>query len=178
MQEEFRPIVGYEGLYEVSNMGRVKSCTRKVWAGRGYRIIQEHFISPIDDTHGYLCVSLWKDNKQRHPKLHKIVAEAFIPNPNNLRDVNHLDENKYNNRVDNLEWSSHKDNINYGSRNERSNNTRSKAVGQYNKQTGELIAVYKNAYAAKDFTGICECSISNCCTNKRKSAGGYIWKFI
>ena len=177
MIEEFRPVIGYEGLYEVSSTGRIKSCERLVRTKNGYNKIKEKFIVQKDDTHGYLCVNLWKNNKLTHFKVHRLVASAFIPNPNNLRDVNHIDEDKYNNNINNLEWSSHKDNLNYGSRNERANNTRSKEVSQYDKVTNELLATYKNAYIADGITGINESSISACCRNIRNSAGGYIWRF-
>lgn len=176
--EEFKPILNYEGLYEVSNFGRIKSCTREVKSGSGFRVMQEHFITQKDDGNGYLIVNLWKDNKLKHYKVHRLVASAFISNPNGLRDVNHKDENKYNNNVENLEWTSHKANINYGTHNERSVNSRSKAVGQYDKITKELLATYKNAYIAEEITGINESSISKCCRNIRKYAGGYSWKFI
>ena len=175
--EEFRPIVGYEGLYEISSTGKVKSCERMIRLKNRYKKIEEHFIAQKDDTNGYLVVNLWKNNKLTHFKVHRLVAIAFIPNPLNLRDVNHIDENNYNNNASNLEWISHRDNLNYGSRNERANATRSKEVSQYDKTTQTLLATYKNAYIAESITGVSESNISACCLNKRKSAGGYIWKF-
>ncbi len=178
MYEEFKQIVGYEGLYEVSNIGNVKSCSRLVKCGKGFKVIKEHLVAQKDDNRGYLTVNLWKNNKLAHHKVHRLVASAFIPNPNNYRDVNHKDENKYNNSVENLEWLSHKDNLNFGTRNKRANNTRSKAVQQIDKITNETLATYKNAYIAENQTGIKECSISECCRNKRKSAGGYKWQFV
>lgn len=176
--EEFRPICGFEGLYEVSNIGRVKSCSRKVKNTRGIKELKERIISQKDDTNGYLIVNLWKDNKQTHVKVHRAVAQAFIPNPYNFRDVNHIDENKYNNRVDNLEWVTHQDNLNYGTHNVRMSNSKSKAVAQYNKLTNELIATYKNAYVASNETNINNVGICQCCCGKRKTAGGYIWKYV
>lgn len=176
--EEFRPICGFEGLYEVSNIGRVKSCSRKVKNTRGIKELKERIISQKDDTNGYLIVNLWKDNKQTHVKVHRAVAQAFIPNPYNFRDVNHIDENKYNNRFDNLEWVTHQDNLNYGTHNVRMSNSKSKAVAQYNKLTNELIATYKNAYVASNETNINNVGICQCCCGKRKTAGGYIWKYV
>lgn len=176
--EVFKPIIGYEGLYEVSNLGNVRSCDRNITGKNGTRLYKGRPLAIKDDTHGYLTVNLWRNNKLKHFKVHKLVALAFIPNPDNLRDVNHKDENPYNNNVENLEWLSHKSNINYGTRNTRANSTHSKTVAQYSKETKDLLATYKNAYIAEEQTGICETGISACCTGKRKSAGGYIWKFV
>ncbi len=175
---EFRPVAGFEGLYEISNTGIVKSCRRIVPRGHGYREIKESLIAIKDDSHGYLIVNLWKNNKLYHRKVHRLVAEAFIPNPNNYSDVNHIDENKYNNNASNLEWISHINNINYGTRNKRANISKSKKVGQFDKISNELITTYINAYVAEEKTGICETNISLCCLGKRKSAGGYKWNFI
>lgn len=176
-REIFKAIEGFEGLYEISNMGRVKSCKRIIKSSKGYRKTKECIISQKDDTNGYLIVNLWKDNKQYHFKVHRLVAKAFIQNPNSFRDVNHLDENKHNNKVSNLEWVSHKDNLNYGTRSFRANNTRSKEIGQYDKNTGVLLATYENAYIAEKLTNICECNINQCCLYKRKTAGGYKWRY-
>ena len=113
-KEYWKPVVGYEGLYEVSNWGRVKSAKRLVKSPRGYRTVCERILKPTKDSHGYLCVSLHKEGKMKFVKIHRLVAEAFLDNPYNLSEVNHKDENKQNNIVTNLEWISHIDNIRYG----------------------------------------------------------------
>ena len=163
--EIFKEINDFEGYY-VSNLGRVKSCKRK----------SETFIAIKDDRNGYLIVKLWKNNKQYSNKVHRLVAEAFIPNPNNLRDVNHKDENKYNNNVSNLEWLDHKDNINFGTHNERANKTKSKPILQLSLD-GVFINEFYSSYEAQRQLDISESSINQCCNGKRKTAGGYIWKF-
>ena len=163
--EIFKEINDFEGYY-ISNLGRVKSCKRKT----------EKFIAVKDDTHGYLIVKLWKDNKQYSKKIHRLVAEAFISNPENLRDVNHKDENKHNNCVENLEWISHKDNINYGTRNERANKTKSKAIIQLD-LNGNVINEFISSYDAERQLDISESNINQCCNGKRKTAGGYKWQF-
>lgn len=100
--ELWRPISGYEGLYYISNLGRVKSeITHKI-------------LKPRNSTHDYDRVRLYKNHKPKEFFVHKLVAQAFIPNPNNYPQVNHKDENKVNNCVDNLEWCTHKYNMNYG----------------------------------------------------------------
>lgn len=107
--EQFKTILGYEGLYEVSNFGNVKS----LWYGK------DKILKPQADGGGYLFVWLCKDGKQKIHKVHRLVASAFIPNPDNLSQVNHKDEDKTNNRVDNLEWCTQEYNLNYGTRNTR-----------------------------------------------------------
>lgn len=108
----FLPVKGYEGLYEVSELGQVRSVERKIQGKDGAvypfkeRILRPH---PHKDT-GYLQVSLWKENKGTHQYIHRIVAEAFIPNPHGLKEVNHLDGNRQNNHLLNLEWVSRKGN--------------------------------------------------------------------
>lgn len=107
--EEWRPVVGYEGLYEVSNLGRVASLN---YNGTGKR----KELKPTKAHHNYLNVRLYKEGEWKGVRLHRIVANAFIPNPDKLPEINHKDENPTNNAVSNLEWCSHKYNCNYGDR--------------------------------------------------------------
>ena len=104
--EEWRPVVGYEGLYEVSNTGFV-------------RRVSDLMVFKLSDLKGYCIVRLRKDGKGKSYLVHRLVAQAFIPNPLNLPQVNHIDENKKNNNIDNLEWCTAKYNANYGTRNIR-----------------------------------------------------------
>ena len=123
MIEEWRPVVGYEGLYEVSNTGRVRSVDRYVKTCYGsYRLHKGKVLSPGIRPDGYLVVSL----QYRMFRVHRIVAEAFLPNPDNLPQVNHKDEDKSNNRVDNLEWCDSKYNNNYGTARIRERDTKMK----------------------------------------------------
>ena len=118
MIEEWRPIEGYEGLYEVSNTGRVRSVDRFY-----YRLHKGKVLSPTKDRYGYLTVTLNCNGKSKTIKIHRLVAQAFLPNPDNLPQVNHKDEDKTNNNVDNLEWCTAKYNVNFGTRQERYRNT-------------------------------------------------------
>ncbi len=114
MIEVWKSINGYDGLYEVSNYGRVRSLDHYDCLGRLQR---GRVLKPQRDGKGlYLHIGLWKDGKSKPRNIHRLVAEAFIPNPNNLPEVNHKDENKLNNSVSNLEWCDHKYNNNYGSK--------------------------------------------------------------
>ena len=116
LQEIWNDIQGYEGLYQVSNFGRVKSLPKKhdISMGKGYYITKERILQPGEDKDGYLQVGLRKNKKTRMRKIHRLVAETFIPNLNNLPQVNHKDENKQNNDVINLEWCNNSYNQNYG----------------------------------------------------------------
>lgn len=105
MTEEWRPVRGYEGLYEVSASGKVRSTKRGI-------ILKPCF----DGRKQYVHVNLWKDGVQKTTNVHRIVAMAFIPNPNGLPEINHIDEDKTNNAASNLEWCDHIYNSRYGSR--------------------------------------------------------------
>ena len=168
--ENWKAIAGYEGLYEISDMGRVKSINYNHTG-------TEKILKPQKNTHGYLFVDLCKDGKVKHTLVHRIVAEAFIPNPNNLETVNHKDEVKTNNTVTNLEWMSKRDNINYGTHNKRMAEALSKQVKMFDKKTGELLETFPSTMEAERVTGIDQSSISKCCNGKYKSAGGYMWKY-
>lgn len=106
--EEWKPVVGYEGLYEISNLGRVKSLTK--WQGNKH-IFSEHIIKPTDNGHGYMIVSLRKEGKRKSHYVHRLVATEFIENYKNYKYVNHIDYDKTNNKVNNLEWCTQKQNI-------------------------------------------------------------------
>lgn len=171
--ETWKPVVGYEELYEVSDQGRVRSL----------KFGKEKILKPWKDRGGYLKVSLCKDGHKKYLFVHRLVADAFIQNPNNLKTVNHKDEVKTNNVASNLEWMSQKDNDNYGTRNKRvgeanTNNPKiSKQVQMFDKSTGELLATFPSISEAGRVTGIANGNISNCCNGKQKSAGGYVWKY-
>ena len=165
--EHWKAISGYEGLYEVSDLGRVKSL----------KYGKERILKPGSGGDGYLNVALCKDGHVKGKLIHRLVAEAFIPNPNNLETINHKDEVKTNNTVSNLEWMSQRDNNNYGTRNKRARETLSKQVQMFDKKTGELLATFPSTNEAAGVTGIAQGSISKCCNGKIKSAGGYVWRY-
>lgn len=107
MEEIWKDIESFEGLYKISNFGKIKSLERKVKNGNNtFRIQKEHLIklTPNLERHGYVYCMLYKDNKSYSRQVHRLVAKTFIPNPNNLPQVNHIDGNKENNSINNLEW--------------------------------------------------------------------------
>lgn len=114
MIEQWKDVVGYEGLYKVSNMGKVYSYPKTWKAGFGATVGHKGKERKVSlGKNGYLNLLLNKDGKEKYHSVHRLVANAFIPNPNNLPVVNHIDENVTNNCVENLEWMTQKDNIMY-----------------------------------------------------------------
>lgn len=169
MEEVWKDIKGYEGLYQVSDLGRVKSLNYN-------KTGVERVMVGIKNTRGYLAVCLCKDGKVKKCLVHRLVAEAFIPNPEGLPQVNHRNEDKQSNIVTNLEWCDNRYNLNYGTRNERSAKTLSKPVYQYAKD-GSLVRSYPSVKEAGRRTGYRQGHISECCLGKYKTAYGYIWSY-
>ena len=174
MKEIWKDIEGYEGYYQISNTGKVKSLERMKWNGKGYQKVPEKILEGVDNGHGYLRVKLCKDGKVEQPLVHVLVATAFLPNPDNLPEVNHKDEDKTNNCVENLEYCSKLYNINYGTGIKRRAEKRSKPVFSVDKESG-LIMWWQSAHEAERCTGISNGNIIKCCQGKQKSAGGHVW---
>ena len=180
-EEVWRDIAGYDGRYEISNKGRVLS--HALYNGKNdYSLgrIMNQF-----DIVGYKCVMLTKNGTGKIAKVHRLVAKAFIPNPDNLPTVNHLDENKRNNDVSNLEWASVERNNNYGSRLERAMKTWHKFTSghrprrvQMVRTNGEKVCQFESASEAQRCTGISESHIIAVCRNNRNIAGGFLWKYV
>jgi hypothetical protein len=120
MTEHWKDVVGYEGLYQVSNMGNVRSLDRVIQQeGKSPYVWEGRMLSPASDRYGYKQAHFLVKGERKHPYVHRMVAEAFIPNPNGYKEVNHMDENPGNNRVDNLEWCDRVYNVRYGTGQER-----------------------------------------------------------
>lgn len=168
MGEQWRAVKGFEGKYEVSNIGNVKSYLRN----------KEKYMKTRIDKDGYQIVTLYANGKRKDYKLHRMVADAFIENPLNLPQVNHKDENKTNNSADNLEWCDSKYNVNYGNHNYLIAKSKFKPVIQYDLK-GNKIAEYESILNAELKTGISHQNISKCCLKRKhfKTAGGFVWKY-
>ena len=187
MQKEiWRPIIGYEGLYEVSNMGRF----RKLGNNGDIR-----YLKATKNNFGYYTIGLWKDKKVRQFRISRLIAETFIPNPENKPYVDHIDTNKANNNVCNLRWVTPAENsnnnisrehmvnswkceerrkkqreINFGGR-----HPRAKTVYQL-AEDGTVIKVFSTASEAARELGCKSQNIVKCCTGERLRAGGYRWR--
>lgn len=174
--EIWKNIEGYENLYQISSEGRVKSL------GNGSSNSKERILKSYKDKDGYLRVSLWKEGKVKKYYIHRLVAQAFIPNPNNLPQVNHKDEKPSNNRVENLEWCDNKYNCNYGTHNERvakalkNRKGFSKPILQFNLDS-EFIRRWNSTREAERDLGFNQSNITKCCKGKLKTAYGYIWMY-
>ena len=159
----WKDIKGYEGLYQVSDKGEVRNKSNKI-------------LKPFDNGNGYKKIMLFKDNKRTPYYIHRLVAENFISNPNNWKQINHKDENPSNNTLENLEWCNNTYNVNYGGHNERMINSKSKTVYQYDLD-GNYITYFKNCGEASIYTGVSKSQINKCCSGKLKMANGFIWKY-
>lgn len=193
--ETWKQVKGYEGMYEISNLGRLKSVERKVKNKNGYRLIKEKMLKPIKNNKGYYCYGLRNKTGLKMILLHRLLGEHFLDNKNNYPCINHKDGNKLNNHIDNLEWCCYKHNINEAYRLGLNDYTYhdnfkhdywkgkygkehncSKPIFQYDKN-GNFIKEWESITKASDETNINYCSISNNCRGKQKSAGGFVWMF-
>lgn len=158
MKEIWRPVVGYECSYFVSNLGNIKN--------------KEGRLLALDTSQrGYSRVKLCRHGVSENKKVHRMVAEAFIPNPYCLPQINHIDENKKNNRIDNLEWVDNKTNCKL----RKNKSVRKKAVVSY--IDGIETNYYDSICAASRETGVSRYGISSCCNDIQKEAGGIKWKY-
>ena len=179
--EIWKDIKGYEKLYQVSNLGRVRSIThtRKNGKERNHICVSKgKILTPGKDSSGYMLVVLSKYGKTKSYRIHRLVADTFLKNKNNLKCVNHKDEDKTNNNVNNLEWCTHKYNNNYGTKPQRISKANSVRVNQYDKDYN-FIKTWNSLTEAekhlkKDRANV---NISKCCKSKVKSAYGYIWRY-
>lgn len=180
-----KPIEGYEGKYEITSTGRVFSLTRKNSKGE-LRTGKE--LSPDTSSHGYPRVRLFNGNCPIRVSVHRLVASAFIPNPKNLPMVNHIDGNKDNNSVNNLEWCTASENIQHSWDNNLSKANKSnegkfgaqshnhRGILQYD-MNDNFIKEYPSMVDASRATGASQSKLSAVCRGKRNSTAGYKWKY-
>ena len=159
--EVWKEIKGYEGLYQVSNLGRVRS--------------RNGLIHLNTNNYGYKHVTLSKSNIQKTALVHRLVAEAFIENPFELPQINHKDGNKNNNAVINLEWTTQKDNNRHAI---KTNLRKAKRILLVDSENN-IVKEFNNRMEINDFLGrqVCQDSITRCCNGKRKTAYGYVWRY-
>lgn len=173
MIEQWKPIKGFEDIYQVSNFGNVKALnynhTRK-----------EKRLKIQKNKDGYRVVCLYKKENGKDVKFQvkvaRLVAQHFIPNPNNLPQVNHIDETRDNDNVANLEWCTSEYNLNYGSRRKKAIQSKKKYINQYDLD-GTFIAQWHGAKTIEKVLGFADTNIARCCKGKYKKAYGYIWRY-
>lgn len=187
--EHWKDIRGYEGTYQVSDAGRIKSIGRVKYCGKNVvngAYYKEKILKGNPGRFGYLRVNLWKNNRCKMHKIHQIVAKHFIPNTNNLSDINHKDGIKSNNAVSNLEWMNRSDNLKHAYRlglkkaaftgKKGRDHHNSKAVKQFD-LAGNLVNVFHGQAEAQRETGILQSTISGACSGKYKTAGKFKWEY-
>lgn len=176
--ETWRPVHGYEGYYEASNMGRIRSVPRTVKCKNGaVKRYESGLMHPSKHyKNGYMSVMLSRDGKPKRMLVHRLVAQAFVPNPSGLPEINHKDENKENNAASNLEWCDRSHNMTHNGLSKRTHVKQSKPVKQI--KEGKVVAVYPSAMAASRATGITQGGISGCCRGELKTSGGYQWALL
>lgn len=168
--EEWRPIKGYEGQYEVSNHGRIKSLSRE----ENNRTLKDRIMKQYVGKTGYMQVRLCKNNQTKLWKVHDLIAKSFIENPYDFPIVNHKDGNKINNDISNLEWCSYSHNIKHAYR----TGLRMMRPIEQRTKDGSFVKKWDCATDASKGTGINLSHIWGCCNHQRKSAGGFKWQYI
>lgn len=182
MQDEiWKDIQGYEGLYQISNYGNLKSLDHIVKTKNQYnkisnRTVKGKKIKKSFDRDNYYTVSLCKNNNKTTKRIHRLVAQAFIPNLENKSMINHKDENKQNNNFSNLEWCTAKYNTNYNNMPKRRGISKRKKVYQFDKQNN-LIKIWNYSKEAAEFYKVKDSSIRGCCCGKTKTIKKFIWKY-
>ena len=174
--EEWRSIDGYEGLYQVSSLGRIKSCDRYESCYGGTRLRNGRILKTVKRKDGYIQVVLCKEGKPTHFLVHRLVWEAFNGKIPEGMQINHIDEDKSNNTIKNLNLMTPKENINWGTCIERSSKKHSKPIIQLDLEAN-FIAEHESIMDAERKLGICNQSIAACCKGKQKTAGGYIFRY-
>ena len=167
LNEIWKDIIGYEGIYMISNYGNVFSMNNN----------KNKILKPIMDKDGYLTINLCNNGTRKKYRIHRLVAESFIENKEKKKTVNHKDENKKNNKVTNLEWFSFYENNNYGSHNEKISKSLSKKIVQLSLEYN-LIKIWGSATLVKKELGFNQGCISACCRGKLKKHKEFKWMFL
>lgn len=193
MEEIWCDISGYKGLYQVSTLGRVRSLDRIIYDQGRHWSQNGKILKASSQKSGYLFVTLSKAGKAKQYRVHRLVAQAFIPNLNGWQQVNHKDEDVTNNKVENLEWCTAKYNLNYGNHNQKMAKTLKQpkyqkiAIENGRKAStpvlkftldGKFLEKYSSQVEAAKNNNIRQGSVSNCCRGKAKQVKGYIYKYL
>lgn len=174
--EIWKDINGYEGLYQISNFGNVKSVDRISKHSNGDLTLKGKLLKSVKNSRGYLQVDLCKNGKIKKILIHRLVAQTFLPNPDNKPHIDHINTITTDNRVINLRWVTQKENINNPLTIDKKSKNLSKPIIQFSKD-GKFIKKWDSALDAQRELGIKQSNICSCCKGKLKSTGGYIWRY-
>lgn len=173
--EDWKDVEGYEGIYQISNWGRVKSLSRERYNGHGYYVVGDKIRKLMLSEKGYYLVMLTKNNTSKNYRVHRLVAKHFIPNINNYPIINHIDEIKTNNHVNNLEWCTQNQNLNHG--NARLNQSKGQNIPVLQCDLyGNVIRRYDSMIDTRQ-DGFSNSGVGRCCSGERKSHKGFIWRY-
>lgn len=170
------PITGYEGRYEVSNMGEVKSLTRRVRVLNGTRVLSGRILKPGINNVGYKYVNLFYDCRSTSVTVHRLVAKAFIPNEKNKPCIDHINGDRLDNRIENLRWCTYKENQNFEIARLRKRGQMTKV--EQRTMNDEYIKTFDSIAMAEEETGASHSNICACCNGRRNYAGGYKWNYV
>ena len=185
MEEIWKDIEGYEGLYQASNLGRVKRLAKTTKFGNSYKTFQENITDGYVDDVGYKYVILSKNGIKTRYRIHKLVAYLFIPNPDNKPEIDHINTIRTDNRVNNLRWVTRKENLNnpltivkmkHLPKHKGKEHPRARKILQYD-INGGFIKEYDSIVDAANTVNGSKSSICGCCRGKNKTASGYVWKY-
>ena len=186
MREIWKDINNYEGLYQISDLGNIR---RLRFINNTTNKEKISYLKPWSNGHKYLVVSLMKNGVRKNHYIHRLVAQAFLLNPNNYKEINHKDNNPQNNHKDNLEWCNRSYNVKYSFTHGYHiapksmlgkfgyNNHLSKPIEQIDVNTGLVIREWANAHEVQRQLKLCRSSISKCCQKKQYTCGGYGWRY-
>lgn len=187
MEEIWKDIVGWEDSYMVNNLGTVISKARLIWNGVCYFESREHKMTQSLDSTGYYCMYFSNNNKRSSVRVHRIIAKAFIPNPDNKKTVNHIDGNKLNNNIDNLEWCTQKENVRHAWDNNLSHPSMKNKFGENHHSSIKIAKFDSNLNKISEFFGVNEAcrvdgekvgKISWAIKHGTKTKKGFYWQRI
>jgi len=181
MEEVWKDIEGYEGMYQVSNFGSVRSLDRLYESkirNNNYIVRRGINLKSTPDKDGYLKINLSKNRTRKYHFVHRLVALVFIPNPNSFPIINHKDGNKTNNFANNLEWCTYKYNSNYGECRQKISNSKKKKVVQIDIKKNIVVSTFDSIAEATNSLSLKGNKIGLCCAGKRKTHGGFKWMYL
>lgn len=182
MKEIWKPIKGYEGYYEISSYGRLRSCDRIIVQGKNFLHLKGRFMCPsICRSTGYYITTLSRNGIKKRKLLHRLIAKAFIPNPDNKPMIDHINGVRTDNGIENLRWCTNRENLTFPIASENRIKCKapiSKKVAQIDRYTQKVIKVFRSTGEVHRQLGFKSPNISRCCRGEKPTAYNYIWRYV